>query len=887
MPLNPFLTFLLSVAATAALTPRPPSPKPAALEDFDLPTADSDRPLPVLFGTAEITGPNVCYYGDYTSTRIKQRSLFSSTTVGFRYYMGLQFGLCYGPVDELSKIRVGEKDLWSGSVTASTNIDVNEPDLFGGEKREGGMSGRIAVMMGDSAQTANAYLVQSMPGPAPAFRGMFGLVWERDIGGTSRGYIGNTPFLKPWAITAKRITSGWYQDAPWYTEKAEIPGKGMNGAHIIYQCLTDPRFGMGASVSQFNDASWRAVADTLYDEGVGLNLLWNQPIKIQEFISIVLDHISGALALDPATNEYVLKLIRADYDASSLDVLDQSTGVLDSDEVQSWGETVNEITVTYTDPDTLKSTPVTVQDLGNIRAQGAVVSEQLDYSGFHDFDLAQNTAGLELRRRSTPLHRGTYLADRNAWTKTLGDVFKLNWPPRNISDVVCRVMAVDKGTLSDGRFRIEYVEDIYSLSAPTYVTRQPPAAEPAPLPVPTDVDTNPNVLSVTLTSPPSAPADGDRYFVAAPAGGPWQFREGQIAEYDDETDTWFFITVPPGPSIYDEESGGYYTSDGAGGIVPVGNPTPVITEISPDSAAAGGGDFFLTITGTDFLSSSSVFFGDKHFVPEFVSSTTLRVLITAADITDGGTVNVTVQTPLPGGGTSNAVVFTVQGNFADIALLLGFEGSDGSTVFVDESNNAFTVTANGTVQIDTSQAKYGGSSGLFDGNSDYLSIADSSAFDVGSSNATGESFVRFNGDPSALPAGQCFMAHYLNTGDQRGWFFRYLPNDTLQFAYSTNGVDSIGINGAWAPAADTWYHVAWCRNGSTLRLFVDGLIVASGDVAGVTIFDSNHDLEIGRLASIGFENFFFNGHMDEVRFNPNAAFYTQPFTPPPAPHPRS
>jgi hypothetical protein len=58
---------------SAALAPRPPAPKPAALEDFDVPTADEGRPIPVVFGTVTVTGPNVLWYGDLGSTAITKK----------------------------------------------------------------------------------------------------------------------------------------------------------------------------------------------------------------------------------------------------------------------------------------------------------------------------------------------------------------------------------------------------------------------------------------------------------------------------------------------------------------------------------------------------------------------------------------------------------------------------------------------------------------------------------------------------------------------------------------------------------------------------------------------------------------------------------------------
>ncbi len=57
---------VLIVAAyiSVAMAPKPSPPKPASLEDFDVPTAEQGREIAVAFGTVTVTGPNVIWYGN-------------------------------------------------------------------------------------------------------------------------------------------------------------------------------------------------------------------------------------------------------------------------------------------------------------------------------------------------------------------------------------------------------------------------------------------------------------------------------------------------------------------------------------------------------------------------------------------------------------------------------------------------------------------------------------------------------------------------------------------------------------------------------------------------------------------------------------------------------
>lgn len=65
---------LISYFVAVALAPKPPKPKPASLEDFDIPTAEQGRPIPVVFGTNLISGPNVIWYGDLGVEPIKSKT---------------------------------------------------------------------------------------------------------------------------------------------------------------------------------------------------------------------------------------------------------------------------------------------------------------------------------------------------------------------------------------------------------------------------------------------------------------------------------------------------------------------------------------------------------------------------------------------------------------------------------------------------------------------------------------------------------------------------------------------------------------------------------------------------------------------------------------------
>jgi DNA-binding beta-propeller fold protein YncE len=89
------------------------------------------------------------------------------------------------------------------------------------------------------------------------------------------------------------------------------------------------------------------------------------------------------------------------------------------------------------------------------------------------------------------------------------------------------------------------------------------------------------------------------------------------------------------------------------------NPTTLMGSLTPSSAVAGGAAFTLTITGTNFISSSTLQWNGSPRPTTFVSSTELQAAITAADISTPGTAQVSVSTPGPGGGMTGALTFTI------------------------------------------------------------------------------------------------------------------------------------------------------------------------------------------------------------------------------------
>ena len=120
----------------------------------------------------------------------------------------------------------------------------------------------------------------------------------------------------------------------------------------------------------------------------------------------------------------------------------------------------------------------------------------------------------------------------------------------------------------------------------------------------------------------------------------------------------------------------------------IDNALPVLGSLSQTSALAGSAAFTLTVAGTNFVAGSVVDWSGVALVTTFVSATQLTAVVPIGDLTTGGTAAVTVVNPLPGGGTSSPLTFTINN---PVPVL----GSLGQTTAIAGSA-AFTLTVNGS-----------------------------------------------------------------------------------------------------------------------------------------------------------------------------------------------
>lgn len=377
---------------------------------------------------------------------------------GYKYFLGVHTILCRGPVDEIQSLSFGSRKAWEGSVTSSETIYIDKPELYGGEDKEGGVQGNIDIMMGEPSQVANPYLLSKISGLLPAFRGVVSAVFNSFYMGCSN------PYPKPPEWRVKRIPA-----KSWLAYWSDIDGS-ANPAHILYEIITHADWGMGYSGTDIDTDSFELAAETLFDEGFGLNFIVSSGDDFNSFIGMIMEHINAVFYVSASTGKFVLKLLREGEE--SVGNYDESNCNLEAYERPNYGELINEISVVFRPRGRTSDDSVTVQNLAMIQTQG-IVNQTITYVGIDNSELALKVASRDLKTRSTPLARVKFKTNRASWNKNIGDVITFSWESLGIESMKLRILNINHGTYENSEISIDLVEDIFGLSNTTYISSQP------------------------------------------------------------------------------------------------------------------------------------------------------------------------------------------------------------------------------------------------------------------------------------------------------------------------------------------------------------------------------------------------------------------------------
>ena len=452
-----------------------------------------------------------------------------SQTIGYKYFMSLLMGFGRGEMSEVVQLNAGGKTAWQGPLCnngGNTIGLIDEANLFGGDEKEGGIYGPFRVLWGGPNQVLPPAVAtplgtlpsiqESIGGDVPALRGVTTLWYDGEV-------CSLNPYPKEWKARLRRSIHGWHGE-PWYPQKAVIsltgpeivsykkaqingivdlflakggsrkkqikmtvPGsiRAQNGAHIIYECVTNPEWGRGIEREMLDENSFIYAANQMCEEGLGLCFFWTRQEDVDVFIQTVLDHIGGVLYTDRETGLLTLRLIRDDYDPDDLPTFSKGNGLLSVSRDDSGAQDIayNEVVVKYHDPISDTDGEARANNAGARIAQGATNPLFKEYPGFPTKELAGRAAVRDLIVQSAGLKRFKVILDRSGWRIAPGMPFRISSPERNIGTIVLRAGEVtDRG---QGGIEVSCLEDVFSMPLTAMVTPEdatwvPPVSDPVP-----------------------------------------------------------------------------------------------------------------------------------------------------------------------------------------------------------------------------------------------------------------------------------------------------------------------------------------------------------------------------------------------------------------------
>lgn len=222
-----------------------------------------------------------------------------------------------------------------------------------------------------------------------------------------------------------------------------------------------------------------------------------------------------------------------------------------------------------------------------------------------------------------------------------------------------------------------------------------------------------------------------------------------------------------------------------------------------------------------------------------------------------------------------------QGTNGQIYLKYGLKGAllhFNSSAIADECGNTWSVIGNATVSSD--QSKFGSKSLYLDGDS-YIESSVNEVFNFGADDFTISCWV--------YPTTDSRMAVFAMDNDLRIGTDILFGQHSANMWWSSNGTgwnilqsDTAGNNtgqGTISMNINEWTHIAYVRNGTNVRMYVNGQVareVTLADPSTVVFFNNNKF----RIGAWGNNSYKFVGYIDEFIVTKGLALWTDTFTPP-------
>ncbi len=456
----------------------PPAAKEAS-EKKSLGNIDADQvnsnqqalPVKYLAGRRYLAGDYITPAYNEKAEKIESEAGKGSdkTTVGYLYSADFALVFCMGgrrPVDAIYKVIVDSEIVWEGNVIrgAVAYADITVPD-----------HGSLRIYWGSDTQATNTTLLSrrnpTIPGGVdPRDKG----TWPKNVTGAAASSDGDSAgdpnplsghydmhpayrgqcygVFKNWKLGRDRtqvpnIQVELMRGVP-FVGGAELSSdsRGVNPIGVLYDWLTDPRFGVAMPEARLLTASFTAAQISLDNIDIRISPLLTGQESFRSVIAALLGYFDGWLRRNGTQLEVGFwshgaiktRLLPVLTD----DDLDGDPGLRPT----GFGQTVNAVTVIYKDRSHhYNDTPAEYRDSNNRRIVGEPRAKWLHRPWITDADLAQKYAFEYGTMHALPLTAGPLAVKREALTREAllpGMRFKLRSGYYG-RDILCRLLEIE------------------------------------------------------------------------------------------------------------------------------------------------------------------------------------------------------------------------------------------------------------------------------------------------------------------------------------------------------------------------------------------------------------------------------------------------------------
>ena len=461
----------------------------------------------------------------------------ADTNGTYDYFASAHLGFCYGPVDQIRALQVRKNfTVWAetlprlqpaenpgltggdetttdgstGPIVTNEALWFDLPLLFG--EGRGGVRGLVEFYLGSATQSMSDRLADAYgktPSTAPGFRNTCMLYfvnfwWGRFNDGVrpnvgdvriqvTRMPKGLDPALAEIPVTGTlryEVNRATGLDAE-NTNTVECPHPpDANPAHVAYEILTNRDFGMGLSAANVDLQSFEDAANVFRTEGLGVSFVWNGTVNVDAILTDLAEVTQSLILVNKRTGKWEMRPLRGGYDVNdpNIPTINQDNAVLTSYSTTSCTQLANEVQVRWTDPLTGRRPVARAQDTAGINGLGRVVSLTRDYYMVSNLPTAYKLAWRDLRQVSHARKQVVAQCSRALSDVQPGDIVRLDWPEYELSNVIFRVLSVNRGTKGNMPVTITMMEDVFSFDTPDQAAIPQPVWD-STLTTPTPMDT--------------------------------------------------------------------------------------------------------------------------------------------------------------------------------------------------------------------------------------------------------------------------------------------------------------------------------------------------------------------------------------------------------------